>query len=130
MSNQPTTNPPVPVVSQSVIDAINAAIQQYLSDNHLSVAEFQDLILKIQSAGLISDKTWLQTLSNLKVKALADNPNTTDKLKINQAFISAIPIEEANKMVKEEGKKYLILILIMFASFIMTWLLQYLPNPP
>lgn len=126
MSNQPTINPPV---AQPVIDAINTTIQQYLSDNDLSVVEFQDLILKIQSAGLIGDKTWLQTLSNLKIKALADNTSTSDKLKINQAYISAIPIEETNKMVKEEAKKWILIIIIMFASFLMTWLMSYFPNP-
>lgn len=119
----PSTIPPTGNPTQSSLDDL---IKKILLDNHLSVTEFEDIILEMQKDGIM-DKDELAKLATLKTKANADNPNQSAR--INAAYISAIPIEEANKMVKNEAKKWIIIVIFLFAGWLMSYLVKMLPTP-
>lgn len=105
---------------------IDDFIKKALVDNHLSVNEFEEIILEMQRDGIM-DKEELAKLASLKTKAIADNPNQSAR--VNTAYISAIPIEEANKMVKNEAKKWIIIVIFLFAGWLMSYLVKMLPTP-
>jgi len=96
-----------------------------LADNQLSVQEFEDVIIQMQKDGIM-DKDELVKLASLKTRAIADNPSQSAR--VNAAYISAIPIEEANKMVKNEAKKWIIIVIFLFAGWLMSYLVKMLPT--
>jgi hypothetical protein len=93
---------------------LDAYIAKVLADNHLSIIEFEGIIQEMQKDGIMS-KEEIARLGTLKAKALADNPTTEGRARINASYVQAVPIEMHPKLLRDEALKWGIAIILIIS---------------